>query len=710
MIFRWRRSIGKVSRKRSIGASYQMKLRREKRVMNVLKKLFLFFFVCGLFGALALTVIIWNISRGLPDVETISTFIPSETTKIYSEDGVVLAELHREENRELIPIERIAPLLVDTVIAVEDANFYKHNGLDFKGIARAFVRNIQAGRFAEGGSTLTQQLARNLFLTRKRKLARKIAEAVLSVQIERRYTKTEILQMYLNQVYWGHNAYGIESASRLYFDKSAEDIDLAESALLVGLLTGPELYSPYRNFKGAKKRQNIILKKLVRADIISEQEASEAYTKELVIAERKKLRYKAPYFTAYIKKQLIDMYGEEIVYTSGMKVYTSLNYKLQKKAEEVVEKYIEYGNKPIYINSLKQRVPSLNYSQASLLALDPRSGYIKAMVGGRDFLDSHFNRTIQAKRQPGSAFKPFVYLAALEAGFSPGTIIDDSPVTFNTIEGPYEPHNYTQKYLGKIPMRKALEKSVNVVAIKLNHWIKPQNPVRVAQSLGISSPLKPVLSLPLGANEVTMLELVSAYGTIATLGKRAEPAGIISIEDRDGTPLYEHNVQSAQVYNANLLAVLVEMMQGIVKYGTGKLANLPVPVAGKTGTTSEYKDAWFVGFVPQLVCATWVGNDDNTPTVKVTGGWVPALMWKEFMTTATQTMKPQHFKKPRNLVSVKVNWLTGKLATQFSPQEHVHVEKYWRGKEPKEYDTADDGFWSEKPESNKDDSSFYELF
>ncbi len=712
MIFRSRYSIGRLNKasKKSIGARFHSRKKQQKKLNYLLRNIFLFFTGFSFLVFLFIGIVIWNISRDLPDVEAISTYIPAETTKIYSEDGIVLAELHKEENRVLVPIENISPIFKKTVVSIEDARFYRHNGIDLLGIARAMVRNIKKKRFVEGGSTLTQQLARNLFLTRNRNISRKIAEAILAVQIERRYTKPEILQMYLNQVYWGHNAYGIESAARLYFNKSADELNIAESAMLVGILTGPELYSPIRNFSGAKKRQLLVLKRVAKLGLITQSEANAAYVEKIEIVKRKKLRYKAPYFTAYILKQLIEMYGEEVTYTSGMKVYTTLNYKLQDKAEKIVEKYIDYGNSPHWIRSMKQKVPSLNYSQAAMLAIDPRYGYIKTMVGGKDFLDNQFNRTTQAKRQPGSSFKPFLYLAALEKGFSPGSIIEDNPVTFNTSEGPYSPSNYSQKYKGKLSMRKALERSINVVSIKLNYLIGPKNTARVAKTLGIKSPLQPILSLPLGANEVSMLELTSAYGTIATLGKFSDPVSIIRIEDRDGTSLYEYKAQVTKVFNSNLLSVLVDMMKGVVKYGTGKLANLPRPVAGKTGTTSDYRDAWFVGFVPQLVCTTWVGNDDNSPTMKVTGGWVPALMWKEYMREATQKMPAQDFKRPTGLTTVKVNWLTEKLATQFSPKEYVHSEKYWKGKEPVQYDSADEGFWNKEKQENSNNSflNFFE--
>lgn len=662
-----------------------------------------------IFAGLLIGLFILIISKDLPDVESISTYIPAETTKIYSEEKVVLAELHLEENRVLIPIERISPILQQTVIAIEDGNFYKHHGLDFRGIARALYRDILANSFVEGGSTLTQQLARNLFLTRKRALSRKLAEAILAIQIERKYTKTEILEMYLNQVYWGHNSYGIESASKLYFDKHAKNLSLSESAMLVGLLTGPELYSPFKNYSGAKKRQTIVLTRMKDLGFITEDQLKNTLNQELVLAERKKFRYKAPFFTSHIIKQLNEMYGEEATYTSGMKVFTTLNYSLQQEGEKVVKKYIDYGKEPRWVNGKK--VPSLNYKEAALLSIDPRSGYIKTMIGGVDFQVNQFNRTTQAKRQPGSAFKPFIYLTALEKGFSPGSFIEDKPVTFNTIEGPYAPQNYTQKYLGNIPMRKALERSVNIIAIKLNYLIGPKHMVETAKKIGIKSPLKPILSLPLGANEVTLLELASAYGVFANNGVRVEPTGILRIEDRDGTPLFEHQIREQRVFNANLISTLVDLMKGVVNYGTGKAAKLPRPVAGKTGTTSDYRDALFVGFVPQLVTVTWVGNDDNTPTYKITGGWIPAMMWKEYMKEALKGVPAQNFPHPKGLVSRKVNWDTGKLATEFSPQDRVTTEKYWAGKEPTESDIDSDSFWKKKEKQiESSNSQFINFF
>ncbi len=621
--------------------------------------------------------VVYAISFNLPDVDSINTMIPNETTKIFSDNNTVLAELHQEENRIIIPLENISKTVQQTVVALEDTEFYSHHGINFKALLRALIKDIKAGSFVEGGSTLTQQLARNLFLTKKKHLMRKAEEAILAVQIERKYSKPDILEMYLNQVYWGHNAYGIESAARLYFGKSADSVSLAESAMLVGLLKGPELYSPFKDFKRAKDRQKTVLQRMVRVKLITDAQAQEAYEEKLDLAKRKKYRFKAPYFTSYIVNQLIQKYGEEAVYTSGMRVYTTLNYDLEMAAERIVKKYVDMANEPQYVKG--SQVPSLNMTQAAILAIEPSTGYIKILQGGVDFSESEFNHCIQARRQPGSAFKPFVYLAALERGFTPSTLVQDTPITFNTFQGPYSPQNFTLTFLGSIPLRKALELSVNVVAIKLNDLIGPKNVVRVARQLGIKSPLQPVLSLPLGANDVTMLEITSAYGVLANGGRRVEPTGIIRIEDRDGTPLYENKIHEKRVFDENLIYTLVDMMKGVVTRGTGRNALLPRPIAGKTGTTSDYRDAWFIGFVPQLACAVWVGNDNNSPMVEMTGGWMPALMWNNIMKEALRKIPAQDFPRPKNYASKQDNWQIDTAPEDTNP-DPVYGENYWKAK------------------------------
>lgn len=633
LIFRSRRAISKIPRSKK-GSNYDYKQVRTVRRVKFFSTIVGMLFLVGIVGGLGLTLYALSVAKTLPSVDLISSYVPSETTKIYSDKKIVLAELHQEENRILMPLEEISPFIKEAVIATEDTDFYRHHGINFKGIARAMIKNTLAMSFVEGASTLTQQLARNLFLHKQKKLSRKVAEAILAVQIERSYTKTDILEMYLNQVYWGHNAYGIESAAQLYFGKRAKDLNLAESAMLIGLLKGPELFSPFRNYTFAKQRQKTVLNRMAKINVISQSQADAAYTQDLKLAPRRDFRYRAPYFTSYIVSQLNARFGEDAVLTSGMRVYTTLDYELQLHAEHIVREYVDKGRN---MRHGEKNLP-LNFEQAAILAIEPSTGYIKVMQGGTDFRQNEFNRCVQAKRQPGSTFKPFVYLAALEKGFSPNSIVLDAPVTFATAQGPYSPINYTKSFLGEITLKKALEQSVNVVAIKINRTIGPENVIRVARQLGINSPMYPFISLPLGAHEVTMLELVSAYGVLANAGRRVDVTGITRIEDRDGNIIYKHALNERRVADPEIVAQLVDMMEGVVRDGTGKNAYLPRPIAGKTGTTSDYKDAWFIGFVPQLVTGTWLGNDNNTPMNRMTGGWMPAMMWRDFMKEALKNL------------------------------------------------------------------------
>ena len=626
-------------------------MQRRGELSFYLRKLVFFGMVGLVVGGVLFATLIWAVSRTLPDVDSISTYIPKERTTIYSEEKIILGELHQEENRVIIPLEQISPILRKAVVALEDTEFYEHHGVNVKAIFRALVKDVLAGSFVEGGSTLTQQLAKNLFLTKKKHISRKIAEAILAIKIERRYSKDEILEMYLNQVYWGHNAYGIESASQQYFGKHAKELSLAESAMMVGMLQGPELYSPFRNFSGSKYRQKIVLERMQKLKLITPEMARNAYTEPIFLAPKKLSRFKAPYFTSFVVAQLMSMYGEDATYTSGLRVYTPLNYKWQMRAMQIITDYVEKGRSGGVVED--QFVNHLGFSQGALLAIEPQTGYIKALQGGVDFQANEYNRCIQARRQPGSAFKPIVYLAALEKGFTPSSIVDDSPISFNTGQGVYAPQNYTKTFSGAIPLRRALEKSINIVAIKLTNMIGPQNVVRVARQLGVKSPLPAYLSLPLGINEMTMIELAGVYCVFANGGKRVEPTGILKIEDRDGNVIYSHDIKEKKVFDPDLIYTLVDMMKGVVTSGTGTAARLPRPVAAKTGTTSDYRDAWFAGFVPQLVCITWVGNDDNSPMNRVTGGSVPAQMWRDFMSVALDRIPPEDFpgpggaKKPR---------------------------------------------------------------
>jgi len=650
---------------------------RKKVRYYYLKKAAFFLGVMAVIGGILLAILIWAVSRNLPDVNSISTYIPAERTTIFSEDEIVLAELHQEENRVVIPLEKISPILKKAVIALEDTAFYEHNGINPKAILRALVKDIIAGSFVEGGSTLTQQLAKNLFLTKKKHLSRKLSEAILALRIEKKYSKDEILEMYLNQVYWGHNAYGIESASQQYFGKHASELSLAESALMVGMLQGPELYSPFRNFAGAKGRQKVVLERMQKIRLITPEMARDAYAEPILMAPKKIFRYKAPYFTSYVVAQLISMYGEDATFTSGLRVYTPLNYRWQLKAMQLITDYVEKGKSGGEVDD--GSVNNYNFSQGAILAIEPSTGYIKTLQGGVDFQLNEYNRVTQARRQPGSSFKPIVYLAALEKGFTPDSMVEDTPISFDTGQGVYAPQNYNKTFSGSIPMRRALEQSINVVAIKLTNLIGPQNVVRVARQLGVKSPLPAYLSLPLGINEMTMLELASVYTVFANGGKRVEPTAIVRIEDRDNNVIYKHDISAKEVFDPNLIYQLVDMMKGVVIRGTGTAARLPRPVAAKTGTTSNYKDAWFFGFVPQLVCATWVGNDDNSAMNRVTGGNIPARLWRDFMSVALDQIPAEDFPRPggeqRVLVKESEHQVNNQAWESPGPVSEVPVRK-----------------------------------
>ena len=647
-----------------------------------LPKIIKFISIITLLGIILFSITVVVIVREMPDIEELSSFLPSETTKIFSADGVVLADLHLEENRVMVSHKNISEALKSAVISIEDANFYKHFGLDIKAILRAFTIDVFSRKFSQGASTITQQLAKNIFLSKQKKIIRKITEAILAIQIEKYYTKDEILEMYLNQVYWGHNCYGIESASLHYFGKKSIKLNLAESAMLAGMLGAPEYYSPYKSLERAKRRQKIVLNRMVHRKLITKDKANAVYQQELIFKKKKNQKYKAPYFTSYVVEKLIQKYGQDRVYHHGLRVYTTLDYSLQEISEEVVSKFIQVGLTRATPPSGNPDVTH-NFEEAALLSLDPRTGYIKAMVGGSDFSKNEFNHCIQAQRPAGSSFKPFTYLTALKLGFSPGSVLEDAPVTYNTIFGPYSPKNFSEKFHGSMPLQEALQRSINNIAVRLINLIGPSSVVKTAKKLGIQSKLQPVLSLTLGSSEVNMLEMVSAYGVFANSGIRIDPTVITKVTDRDGNLLYKHKIFEERVFDPNLIDILVSMMRRVVLFGTGRAANLPDrPVAGKTGTTDDYKDAWFFGYIPQMVTAVWVGNDDNIPMDRVTGGFYPARMWKEFMAKATKDLPVVYFPKPRKMIKLRICKQTGYLAGVSCPDEDCIVMPFQKGFEP----------------------------
>lgn len=575
-----------------------------------------------------------SLSR-LPDVSVLQYYAPVETTEIYDDKGQLLMKLHDEENRKLIKLAQVPPHVQKAVLAAEDSRFYEHKGVDFIGLGRAVAANLERKALVQGGSTITQQVTKNMFLTPERTPQRKLAEAWLSMKIEERFSKSQILELYLNQVYWGHNAYGIEAASLTYFGKSASQLNLAEGALIAGLLTGPELYSPHRNPEGAKIRQQLTLKRMADNGFITAEEAEQAGKTKLKYASLKAGQMKYPYFTSYVLAKLNENYGTSEVMKGGLKVYTTINSAWQAYAEKALQQHVA-------------NIRRMNIEQAALVSVEPNSGFVKVMVGGTSYSKSQFNRAWQAQRQPGSSFKPFVYLAAFQRGYSPAHTEVDEPIQYRFGSYLWRPKNYGGNFSGTMTLQRALETSVNIIAVKLGEKVGNANVMDTAYKLGIRSPLRNVLSLPLGASEVNPLEMASAYATLASGGLYQEPTPILKIIDRFGKVIEDntHRVPS-RAFDAEPVQQLTKVMKGVILRGTAPAANIGRPVAGKTGTTNDHRDAWFVGFSPQLSTAVWIGND--TPTrmaYGATGGTLAATLWGKYMRHVHQYLPVRDFQGP----------------------------------------------------------------
>jgi len=576
--------------------------------------------------------------KTLPPVEEI-VFPPLEhSSLIYARDGSILASVYLE-NREPLSYEEIPDTVKLATIAAEDARFFLHRGVDVPSVFRALLANLKSGRFTQGGSTITQQLVRNVFLTRKKTLDRKIREMLFALRVEGKYSKEKILELYLNQIYYGNQAYGIEAAAKTYFRKDVNNLTLDEVALLAGLPRAPAIYDPYKNPDKAKGRRNYILERMAKLNFITPEESEKAGKKPLNLAPKRSALFggtSAPYFVASLLEDMKERYGGEAVYQGGLKIYTTIDPQLQEWANESIQEGLKEAEKQ-----------KRNATQAALVALDARTGYVLAMVGGKNFQESQFNRVTQAKRQAGSAFKPFIYLTALLQGFSPDMILVDEPTTFwvdaNTT---YSPENYDGKFRGPLTLIDGLKYSVNVMAVKLNDIVGPENAVQVANQMGIESPLEPVLSLPLGTSTVTPLELTTAFCTLANMGEKVRPLSVLRVENDRGEVLEVGKTVRQKVIDEKIVYLLVQMMKKVVEEGTGRGARIPVPAAGKTGTTSDYRDAWFVGFTPRLCVGVWFGNDDNTPTRHLQGGGIPAYTWRWFMSRAITKYPSEDFVKP----------------------------------------------------------------
>lgn len=576
--------------------------------------------------------------RNLPDVRILRNYAPSETTYIYDVKGKVLTSLHGEANREVVPLDRISPELKRAVLAIEDSSFYSHRGVSPVGVARAFLSNYQSGQTVEGGSTVTMQLIKNLFLSPRRAFSRKVAESVLAMRLEQVFTKDQILELYLNQVYWGHNNYGAETAAQSYFGKSASDLNLAESAMMAGLIQSPEILSPFVSPKKAKERQKDVLNRMRSLNWITPQEQAAALKFPIKLGSITSFRRSTlPYVTDATIQELTKRFGRDAVLKGGMRVQTTVDSTMQKLAEETVKQ----GHRSL-------RAQGIYADQMALVAVDPRTHYIKAIVGGVDYSKSQYNRAVQALRQPGSAFKPFVYYAALASGkYAPESTVSDRPVSYPDGYEYYSPRNYDGSFMGAVTLRRALELSRNVPAIRLGQEIGLNKVIDICRTIGISSPIEPVISLPLGSVDLTPLEMAGAYATFASNGWYSETTLIVQITDSSGNVLLDNSPKPQLVLDPWATASLNSVMQGVINQGTATAAKIGRPAAGKTGTTSSERDIWFVGYVPQLATAVWVGNDNYTPIGKgATGGTFVAPIWRNFMLKALDGVPVESFRSP----------------------------------------------------------------
>lgn len=573
--------------------------------------------------------------RNLPDVRSLKTYTPPQTTHIYDIKGKPLTSLHGEANREVVKLDQISPNLKRAVMAIEDSHFYQHQGVNPTSLGRAFFANYREGSVVEGGSTMTMQLVKNLFLSRDRTFNRKVAEAVLAVRVEQVFSKTEILELYLNQVYWGHNTYGVQTAAQSYFGKSAKDLTLGEATMLAGLIQAPEEYSPFVDMKAAKTRQALVIQRMQQLGWITAAEAQAAKQQPIKLGKITSWQTsELPIITEAVISELNQRFGEETVLKGGMRIQTTVDYNFQKMAEQVVRREHEQ-----LLNN------GVNADQLALAAVDPRTHFVKAIVGSSDPGRSQFNRAIQSRRQPGSAFKPFVYYLAFASGkYTPDTIVVDKPLTLRDGEEVYTPNNYGGGYGGSMTARTSLIQSRNIPVLKMGQDLGLDRVIELCRSLGIKSPMEPVLSLPLGSVGLTPLEMAGAFATFANNGWHSDTTIIARVTDPKGNVLLDNTPKPKLLLDPWATASLNAVMTGVITEGTARSAQIGRQAAGKTGTTSSERDVWFAGYVPQLSVAVWLGNDNNAPIGGgVTGGTYAAPVWRDFMLEALKDEPVQYF-------------------------------------------------------------------
>jgi len=598
--------------------------------------------------------------RDLPQIRALEDFSPSAITRIYSADQVLLAELYKKK-RDPVPLSKIPKKLQQALLATEDRQFYEHSGVDLKGIVRAIGRDIMAGEFVEGASTLTQQLSKTLFLTPQKTLERKLKEAFLAFQLERRYTKDEILELYLNQVYFGSGAYGVEAAAQKFFGKPVNRLNISECAMIAAMPKAPSVYSPLVNPDLAIQRRNLVLRQMRDVGVISRAQYKAAKNLPFDPVQNRGNTTKAPYFVDYVKKRLEVEIGAARLYTGGLTVATTLSYRMQQAAEQAVQKGL---------SDLRQRMENLHQlenpnPQAGLIAIDVSTGGILAMVGGKNHDKSPYNRATMARRQPGSAFKPMVYALAIEQGFSQRMMLLDTPVAFQGAnpEIQWQPENFSNTYQGEMTLRKALTHSKNIPAVRLIEKLGTASVISFARSMGIESKLLPNLSLALGTSELTLLELTAAYAVFPNSGTYIRPAAISEIRDKKRRLIWQPEINRQVIMSEAGAAIMVDMLEGVIDEGTGKKAQgIARPIGGKTGTTNKYKDALFVGFSPSIAAGVWAGCDNYTTLGRYETGARAALpVWKEFMQNALKQQPYRYFDIPDNVVERCMDPNTGQL-------------------------------------------------
>jgi len=638
-----------------------------------------------------------------PDPRRLERFTPHQTSKLYAADGRFVAELGIER-RTVLPIDQIPKLVQEAFVVTEDKRFYAHAGIDWIRVFGAAAHNIAARGYAQGFSTITMQLARNIFtekISREKTLTRKLKEAKVAREIEQLYPKAKILELYLNQINLGNGAYGVETAAQRYFGKSVRELNLAEAATLAGLPKAPGRYNPRVYPDRAIQRRNTVIELMRRAGVVSDEEARLAKAYPLRLARKEQAGELAPYFVEWVRQQLETQFGDKL-YTDGLKIYTTLDVDMQLSAERNLEKQIraiEGGKYGAFRHETfeqyearaangDENLANSPYLQGAFVALDPRTGAVRALVGGRDFDDSKFDRATQALRQPGSTFKPVVYSTAIHNGLPLSYLLNDSVLTVPQPAGPdWNPQNYDLKFEGIMTMRRALYRSRNIPAIRLGMQLGEQNVIATARQFGLTTPIPPYPSINIGSADVYPIEMVAAYSTFASLGTRAAPYAITRVENAAGQVIFEASPQLYQVLSPEEAWLMVDVMKDVVRRGTAAnvwASGFHIPAGGKTGTTNDYTDVWFIGYTPDLVAGVWMGFDRPQKIMSnAQGGRLAAPAWLGFMNEVyANRPAPADWTRPEDVLTRDIDRTTALLRNPFCPDSDVVTEYFIPGTEP----------------------------